>query len=83
MNFKEFVKLPYKETTEMLDRLTKDGTLKPKKVDGKTYPPTMEDLVTHVRQSDRDMTIQKARGKAHGGYVKKYAKGGGVRKVRA
>jgi len=82
MNFKEFAKLPYQETIDMLDRLTEEGVLKPKVVDGTTYPPTMEDLVTHVRQSDRDMTLKKATGKKMGGYIKKYANGGGVRKVR-
>ena len=82
MTFKEFSKLPYQETVDMLDRLTKKGTLLPKIIDGETYPPSMEDLVTHVRQSDRDMILKKATGQKMGGYIKKYADGGGVRKVR-
>ena len=61
---------------------TEEGVLKPKVVDGTTYPPTMEDLVTHVRQSDRDTILKKATGRKMGGYIKKYANGGGVRKVR-
>jgi|10_taG_2_1085330.scaffolds.fasta_scaffold247352_2 hypothetical protein len=44
----------YDTTMELKSVLERQGYLKPKKVDGTTYKPTMEDLVTFVNQGKLD-----------------------------
>ena len=56
-------------TTTLLELIKKEG---PKKGEGHYYAPPKYTMLKPMKKKK----------KAHGGYVKKYARGGGVRKAR-
>jgi hypothetical protein len=76
--------LTYKEWRDDLDkkRLKKQTKREQEGIGAAPYGPKPKDSAIPFQKRLASGNVKKKVKKAHGGYVKKYAKGGGVRKVR-